>query len=54
MSDNWTVEQQHALDEALAKYPSSMERKERWKYDFPYLYNTMNVDAFHLKFLVKQ
>ena len=31
MSDSWTVEQQRALDEALAKYPVSMDRKERWK-----------------------
>lgn len=33
MSDNWTVEQQRSLDEALAKYPVTMDRKERWKYN---------------------
>lgn len=32
MSQNWTVEQQRALDEALVQYPVSMDRRERWKY----------------------
>lgn len=31
MSDNWTVEQQRALDAALSSYPVTMDRKERWK-----------------------
>ena len=34
MSDQWTVEQQRALNEALVLYPATMDRRERWKYDF--------------------
>jgi len=30
-SVDWTVEQQSALDEALAKFPATMDKKERWQ-----------------------
>ena len=30
-NDNWTMEQQSALDGALRKHPSSMPAKQRWK-----------------------